>query len=99
MIIFYNALTKGIGNEDLLSNLYKDSIKLYGKKPTFEFLINIFVKVYNNIDLYPLILKEFKNTLEKDTQKNEIVIEKLKTFKENFQEICEKSKDIIQKNS
>ena len=47
--IFYKALTKETNNEELIKIFYEDSIKLYGNKPTFELLINIFVKIYNNI--------------------------------------------------
>ena len=50
MNIFYSALTKEAENEEALSYLYKDSIAFYGRNPTFEFLINLFVKVYNNLD-------------------------------------------------
>ena len=98
MNIFYSALTKEAENEETLSYLYKDSMVLYGKNPTFEFLVNLFVKVYNNLDLCKLLLKEFKNSLKKESQKNEINNENLLKFKDTFQDICDKSENKIKEN-
>ena len=98
MNIFYSALTKEAENEGVLSSLYKDSIILYGKNPTFEFLVNLFVKVYNNIDICKMLLKEFKNSLKKESQKSEIYIENLLKFKDTFQDICDKSENKIKEN-
>ena len=98
MNIFYSAITKEDENEESLSSLYKDSIALYGKNPTFEFLINLFVKVYNNLDICKLLLKEFKNNLKKESQKNEINNENIQKFKDTFQEICDKSENKIKEN-
>ena len=98
MNIFYSALTKEAENEESLSSLYKDSIAVYGKNPTFEFAINSFVKVYNNLDICKLLLKEFKNSLKKDTQNNDINNENIQKFKDTFQDICDKSENKIKEN-
>ena len=97
MNLFYTVLNKENDNNEMLNNLYKDTIQLYRKVPTFEFLINIFARVYNNIDICFLLLKEFKATLEKDSQKHHIIFENLKKLKDLFKEICDKSENIIQK--
>ena len=68
--IFYSALTKETGKEEEFSKFYQEAINLYGKEPTFEFLIKIFVKIFNNLDLCKQLFQKFKNILKKGVQKN-----------------------------
>ena len=100
--IFYNALVE---KEDEIKELYKDSINLYGKSPSLDFLVNIFEKIFNDFDMCKLLFKEFKNSLKKITEKIEnINVNESKTlekFKDKFTEIndfAEKNK-IIKENS
>ena len=98
--IYYSAINNVNGSNEVLSSLYKDSINLYKKKPSLEFLINIFIKTYTDLNICSPILKEFKNNLEKSLdQKNEIGSEKLKKYKDNFQEIYDKSDNILKNNT
>ena len=47
--IFNSVLSKESDNDEVYPHLYKDSISLYGKTPSFELLINnIYVKIYKN---------------------------------------------------
>ena len=65
MNIFFSVLTKESGKDEEFLNLYKDSISFYVKEPKFAFLVNIFVKIFNNFDLCKLLFKEFKKILKK----------------------------------
>ena len=47
MNYFIDALTQN-KEEEKLYILYQDTINLYSMKPDFEFLINLFIKSYNN---------------------------------------------------
>ena len=95
MNIFYSAITSSSGNDKALTNLYVDSITLYGKNPSFEFLINIFVKIYNNIDLCFSLFKEFNKNLKNNSEVSNANLQK---FKETFQDICDKSENIVKIN-
>ena len=93
--IFFSAITTSSGNDKALSNLYIDSIKIYGKNPSFEFLINIFVKIYNNIELCVSLFKEFNKNLKSNVEVSNANLQK---FKETFQDICDKSENIVKSN-
>ena len=98
--IYYSAITSGNGSNEALSSLYKDSINLYKKKPSLELLINIFIKTYTDLNICSPLLKEFKSNLEKSVeQKSEIGSEKLKKYKDVFQEIYDKSDKILKNNT
>ena len=62
-IYFLEALNKN-NEEKYLDILYKDTIDLYSRKPNFEFLINLFIKIYENKTFCPLLLDEFKKMNE-----------------------------------
>ena len=57
--LFYNSLKK-LEQQSLYDDLYNDTIDLYSHYPKFDFLINIFVKVYQNKNICPKLLGEFK---------------------------------------
>ena len=97
MNIIYSILNKENDYKEMLPFFYKDTIQLYKKSPNFEFLINIFIKVYNNLDICKMLFKEFKLTLEKESQKNSITTENLKKLKDIIREICDKIENTIQK--
>ena len=76
--------------------LYDDALNLFIKKPSFEFLINIFVKIYNT-DLCTKLLDNFnkkKENLFEDTNK-----ENLLKYKFDFDQIIENHEEIISKFS
>ena len=85
--------------DDKSDILFADSIILYSKNPRFDFLINIFLNVYENKDLCSKLLNEFNKNCEKSEQKNNIVKDYLIQFKETFKDICENSDNLILENS
>lgn len=90
---FINALNK-ISENDKLDILYQDSINLYSKSPTFQFLINIFINVYHT-NLCSKLLDEFAKNFDKPVQKDNIIKESLDQYKFYFDEICKNAEDII----
>ena len=102
MNIFIESL---IQNKEPLDKFYEDTIDLYSFYPKFDFLIEIFLKVYDNKKLCPLLLskfKEFNDKLKsdlKDKKKKNIDLNKsLEKYKDEFNEITKKSNDLIIKN-
>ena len=95
-----NYFSTALGNEkeELLLKLYEDSINIYGEKPSFPFLINIFAKIYK-IPMCSKLLDKFKNKLTNENQKNSVINENLGKFKELFEEISDNSDKIIEKNN
>ena len=77
-----------------LNILYSDSINLLNKKPSFHFLINIFVKVYNT-ELCSKLLESFDKNIAKLIDK--INKENLQKYKFEFDQIVENEEDIISK--
>ena len=105
---FLEALNKN-SEEKYLDILYKDTINLYSKKPKFEFLINLFIKLYENKNFCPLLLDEFKkmNEFKKKNDKTQLPsIDKnvdrnkdLENYKEEFKKITSFSEKLIKENS
>ena len=95
----FNYFCLALANEkqELLLELYDNSIDLYGDKPSFEFLINLFVKVYK-ITKCSKLLDKFKNKLENEDQKNTIKSESLNKFKDEIIEICDNIENILKEN-
>ena len=81
--------------DDKLDILFIDSIKEYSKKPRFEFLINIFINVYKNIDLCSNLLNEFDKNCTKKDQINNIIIENLQKYIEDFNNIYDNLDNLI----
>ena len=75
--------------ENKLNILFNDSINIYSKKPRFEFLVNIFIHVYNDENLCSKLLSEFDKNYTKEEQKNSIFPENLEKYLKNFNDICE----------
>ena len=76
--------------------LYKDSINICDKKPNFQFLINIFVKIYNT-ELCPKLLGLFNKNKNKLVENNNK--ENLSKYKFDFDSIVECLEEIISKYS
>ena len=103
--LFYNSLKK-LEQQSLYDDLYNDTIDLYSHYPKFDFLINIFVKVYQNKNICPKLLGEFKKFNDeiknniKDKHFSYINFEQyLIDYKTIFGEISENIESIISKNS
>ena len=89
--------------KNLLDDLYNDTIKLYSKNPIFELLINLFVYSYNNKNVCPYLINEFRLFNEKLTSKlndpnsSYIVFkDSLNDFVDKFKKIMEESKKLIE---
>ena len=69
--MFLEALTKN-GSENLIDELYNETIELYSKKKGFSFLIGLFLKIYKKKNLCTKLLKVFKKMNEnpKSNEKN-----------------------------
>ena len=92
-------------NKELLDKLYEDTIKLYSSEQKFDFLIEIFINVYENKNLCPLLLNDFKKFNDKlepghnDKRKKNIILnETLEKYKEAFIQISKNSDNIIIEN-
>ena len=85
--------------EEKLNLLYKDTINLYAKNPSFILLIKLFTKVYEDKNLCSSLLIKFDEKKESQKQINSIKEENLAYFKEIFKLICENSNKLISENS
>ena len=85
---FIKALEKN-GEENIIDELYKETIELYSKKKGFTFLIVLFIKIYQKKDLCPELLKIFKKINEnpKDNEKNMDRQSLLKDYTSKFKSI------------
>lgn len=63
---------KNKGEENLIDELYKETINLFSKKKGFSFLIELFLKIYQKKDLCQELMKKFRemNDTPKDNEKN-----------------------------
>ena len=83
-------------NEDeKLDILYKDTIHLYSKKPTYVFLMKLFTKVYQDKNLCPLLLDKFNETKDKENQINSIDKINLESLKDIFKSVFENIDNLI----
>ena len=60
LYIFLEALKKN-NKEDLIETLYRETIDLFGNKKDFSILISLFVQIYKNKELCPLLMEKFKD--------------------------------------
>ena len=79
-----------------IKTLYNDSINLCSKRPSFQFLINIFVKVHNT-ELCSKLLEIFGKKIDKLIENNKK--ENLQKYKFDFDQIIENRDDIVSKFS
>ena len=101
---FTEYLTKN--KKELLDKLYIDTIELYSNFQNFDFLIAIFIQIYDKKNLCPLLLTKFKSFNLKlkaninDNKKQYIIFYKyLEKYKDKFQTISTNANNIIEKNS
>ena len=95
MNYFYEAISIKQEYQNL-NNLYSDSINLCNKRPNFNFLINIFVKVYNT-EFCSKLLDVFNNKIVQFVEKIDKV--NLKNYKYDLEQIYENRKENISKYS
>jgi hypothetical protein len=96
---FIKALEKN-GEESLIDELYKETIKLYENKKGFAFLIVLFLKIYQKKDLCNQLIQIFKKMNEnpKDNEKNMDRKSFLKDYTSKFKLILSEE-EIIKKNN
>lgn len=97
MDFFVESLSE-VKESNKIDVLCQDSVKLYSKKPNFQFLICVFIHVYNT-NLCEKILNEFSKNFDKPNQKGNVIKESLDQCKYCFDGICESAEDIISSNS
>ena len=98
--LFLNAL-KNNNEENKKDILYRDTIDLYEKKKGFGFLIPLYVQIYKNKELCPLLLTKFEemNNKSKDNEKNMDRNKELELYINNFKEISSQAESLINNNS
>ena len=93
MILFIEALKKN-KQEKLINKLYKETIKLYKTKKGFEFLISLFVQIYEDKDLCNSLM-ELVTTLD---EKNLDRPSSLSSYKEKINAIASGAETLLKKN-
>ena len=93
---FINALKKK-GEENLIEELFNETIELYKNKKGFSFLIGLFLKIYKNKELCPKLLKIFKemNANPKEKRKNMDRKAILKDYTSDFKSIISEADKLI----
>lgn len=97
---FINAL-KNIGEEKIIDDLYKETIKLYENKKGFTFLIVLFLKIYQKEKLCSELIQIFKKMNEnpKENEKNMDRKSCLRDYSSKFRLIKSEADKIIDKNN
>jgi len=92
---------KNNGEENLIDELYKETINLYSKKKGFSFLIELFLKIYQKKDLCQELIKKFRemNDTTKDNEKNMDRKPFLKSYKSDFNSIASEAEKILVNNN
>ena len=100
MEYFMEALKKN-GEESKIDELYKETIELYSKKKGFNFLIELFLKIYQKKNLCTILLEKFKemNKNHKDNQKNMDRKSYLKKYISEFNTIKCQADKLIDNNN
>ena len=100
MEYFMEALKKN-GEESKIDELYKETIELYSKKKGFNFLIELFLKIYQKKNLCTILLEKFKemNKNQKDNQKNMDRKSYLKKYISEFNTIKCQADKLIDNNN
>lgn len=92
---FFAEFLKQSQQEKRMDDLYIDSIELYSKHPIFQFLIDIFIKIYDNKNVCPSLIKEFKNFNDELTSKLNDPKSRFIDFKDSLKDHINKFKSII----
>ena len=98
---FIKAL-KEIGEENIIDDLYKDTINLYKNKKGFSFLIILFLKIYQKKELCFHLLQIFRYMNENYPKYNEKNMDRksfLQDYKSIFKSIISETDVIIENNN
>ena len=97
--IFLEALKKN-NEENKDEALYKETIDLFEKKKGFSFLISLFIQIYKNKELCPLLMEKFKdmNSKAKENDKNMDRSKDLEDYIETFSQISSEAENLIKDN-
>ena len=89
------------GEENIIDDLYKDTISVYETKKGFAFLIILFVQIYKKKDLCNQLLQIFKkmNENSKYAEKNMDRKTFLKYYTEIFKSIISEADELIKNNN
>ena len=93
------ALRKN-NEEERIETLYLDTIDLFEKKKGFNLLISLFVRIYKNNKLCPLLMAVFKemNFRTKDNEKNMDRSRDLVQYANIFKDISTEADNLIENN-
>ena len=99
-IEFFIKALKENGEENIIDDLYKETIKLYENKKGFALLIVLFLKIYQKKDLCIQLLQIFKKMNEnpKDNEKNMDRKSFLKDYNSKFKSILSEANELIKNN-
>ena len=97
---FLEAL-KTNNEEDKIEELFKETIHLYSQKKFFSLLIPLFVQIYKNKELCPLLMEKFieMNINSKGFFNNKDRKNDLRQYKENFERIFSEADNLIKNNA
>ena len=97
--LFLEALKRN-NEEDKIETLYRDTIDLFGKKKDFNILISLFVQLYKNKELCPLLMGKFKemNNKAKNHEKNMNRNKDLEKYIDIFKDISSEADNLIKNN-
>ena len=97
---FIEALKKN-EEENLIDELYKETIELYSKKKGFSFLIELFLKIYQKKDLCADLIKKFREINEnpKENEKNMDRKSFLKKYTSDFNKIITEADKLVSNNN
>ena len=97
--IFRESLIKN-KEENKIEELYKETIELYSEKKGFDFLISLFVELYQNKNLCFLLMEKFKevNSNPKENEKNMDRKKSLEQYQQTFIKIASDADELIKKN-
>ena len=94
------AALKKNNEENKNETLYKETINLFEKKKGFIFLISLFIQIYKNKELCPLLMEKFKdmNNKTKENEKNMDRSKDLEDYTEIFNQISSEADNLIKDN-
>ena len=97
--IFLEALKQN-NEEALIDKLYKESIEMYSEKKSFTFFVKLFVHLYKEKELCPLLIEKFKqiNIQIKENEKDMERTKDLEQYIKNFNNISSEADELIKNN-
>ena len=96
--LFIQALKKN-NEEDKIDKLYKETIEMYSDKKSFSFFVKLFVRIYKNKQMCPLLMEKFKNMNIKIKDNENTNMDRGKDLISDFNKISLEADDLIKNNS